>query len=166
METGPPGADCRISPQTARRCLGISSQVVSGPGKGEKTRQVRIRKANESEPRMFCRKTPNRRQNQVYLAAWDKSSRSVFMGWMVTGSSAARAWYRLACGTWEPGAPRPRERPKTQKGEVPVRVRIPMRSAGADWLVAVLKPGNAGGAKGPNRPASGRDQPARGGMLA
>ena len=36
MEAGPPDADCRISPQTARRCLGIRSQVVNGPGKGEK----------------------------------------------------------------------------------------------------------------------------------
>ena len=36
MEVGPPGADYRISPQTARRCVGISSQVVNGPGKGEK----------------------------------------------------------------------------------------------------------------------------------
>ena len=35
MEAGPPGAGCRISPQTTRRCLGISSQVVNGLGKGE-----------------------------------------------------------------------------------------------------------------------------------
>jgi hypothetical protein len=27
------------------------------------------------------------------------------MGWTVTGSSAARDWYRLSCGAWEPGAP-------------------------------------------------------------
>jgi hypothetical protein len=73
------------------------------------------------------------------------------MGWTVTGSSAARAWHRLSCGTWEPGAPMLRERPKR---EVPVRVRVPMRSAGADRLVVVSKPGNVGGAKGPNRPAS------------
>src|ERR1035441_8747804 len=35
MGVGPPGADYRISPQTARRCVGISSQVVNGPGNGE-----------------------------------------------------------------------------------------------------------------------------------
>ena len=37
MEDGgrPSGAGYRISPQTTRRCLGISSQVVNGPGKGE-----------------------------------------------------------------------------------------------------------------------------------
>jgi hypothetical protein len=59
-----------------------------------------------------------------------KSSRSLFTGWTVTGSSAARAWHRLSCGTWEPGAPMPRERPKR---EAPVRVRVPTRSAGADF---------------------------------
>ena len=37
--------------------MGIRSQVVSGPGKGEaRPRQVRTRKANESEPLMSCRK--------------------------------------------------------------------------------------------------------------
>jgi hypothetical protein len=35
MEADPPGAGYRISPQTARRCVGRSSQVVNGPGKGE-----------------------------------------------------------------------------------------------------------------------------------
>jgi hypothetical protein len=37
MEDGgrPSGAGYRISPQTTRRCLGISSQVANGPGKGE-----------------------------------------------------------------------------------------------------------------------------------
>jgi hypothetical protein len=34
MEAGPLGAGCRISPQSTRRCVGISSQVVNGPGKG------------------------------------------------------------------------------------------------------------------------------------
>jgi hypothetical protein len=75
MEAGPPGADYRISPQTARRCLGISSQVVNGPRKGEMTRHVRTRKANESEPRMFCRKTPNRHPNQMHLAVSNADER-------------------------------------------------------------------------------------------
>ena len=57
----------------------------TGKKKASLTRQVRARKANESEPRMFCRKTLNRHRNQAYLAAWDKSSRSLFMGWTVTG---------------------------------------------------------------------------------
>jgi hypothetical protein len=35
IEAGPPGAGCRISPQTIRRCVGISSQVLNRPGKSE-----------------------------------------------------------------------------------------------------------------------------------
>ena len=38
-----------------------------------------------------------------------------------------------------------------------------MRGAGADGLVVAMKPGNAGGAKGPDTSAAGRGQPAMGG---
>jgi len=38
-----------------------------------------------------------------------------------------------------------------------------MRGAGTDGLVGAMKPGNAGGAKGPDTPAVGRGQPAMGG---
>jgi RNA-directed DNA polymerase len=38
-----------------------------------------------------------------------------------------------------------------------------MRGAGADGLEVAMKPGNAGGAKGPDIPAPGRGQPAMGG---
>src|SRR5262245_43214399 len=44
--------------------------------------------------------------------------------------------------------------------------RVPMRGTGADQPVVVMKPGNAGGAKGLNGSADGRDQPARGGIPA
>ena len=164
MAAGPPGADYRISPQTARRCVGIRSQVVNGSGKGEK-KLVRYVPGRRTKVNRGCsvERHPTVIKTRPIWQPGIKSSRSLFMGWTVTGSSAARAWHRLSCGTWEPGAPMPRERPK---GEAPVRVRVPMRSAGADRLVVVSKPGNAGGAKGPNRPASGMDQPARGGMLA
>ncbi len=43
---------------------------------------------------------------------------------------------------------------------------VPMRGAGADGLVLAQKPGNAGGAKEPDFPASGTGQPARGGAGA
>ena len=65
--------------------MGISSQVVNGPGKGELDSSGAARKANESEPRMFCRKTLNRHRNQADLASWDKSSGSLLIGWTVTG---------------------------------------------------------------------------------
>jgi len=38
-----------------------------------------------------------------------------------------------------------------------------MRGAGTDGLVVAMKPGNAGGAKGPDTSAAGRGQPAMGG---
>src|SRR5512143_1824375 len=41
-----------------------------------------------------------------------------------------------------------------------------MRGAGADGLEVAMKPGNAGGAKGPDIPAPGRGQPAMGGAAA
>ena len=41
-----------------------------------------------------------------------------------------------------------------------------MRGTGADGLVGAMKPGNAGGAKGPDTLAAGRDQPAMGGVTA
>lgn len=41
-----------------------------------------------------------------------------------------------------------------------------MRGGGADGLVVVTKPGNAGGAKGPDDLAEGASQPARGGARA
>jgi hypothetical protein len=41
-----------------------------------------------------------------------------------------------------------------------------MRGAGADGLEVAMKPGNAGGAKGPDIPAPGHGQPARGGAVA
>lgn len=41
-----------------------------------------------------------------------------------------------------------------------------MRGAGTDGLEVAMKPGNAGGAKGPDIPAPGHGQPAMGGALA
>jgi hypothetical protein len=42
-------------------------------------------------------------------------------------------------------------------------MRVPKRGTGADGLVVAKKPGNAGGAKGPDDPAEGVGQPAMGG---
>jgi len=41
-----------------------------------------------------------------------------------------------------------------------------MRGEGTDGPVVVMKPGNAGGARGPDSPADGVDQPAMGGVNA
>jgi len=53
------------------------------------------------------------------------------------------------------------------KGDVQMvsamRASVPMRRTGAEQLVVVLKPGNAGGAKGLRHSASTVGQPERGG---
>jgi hypothetical protein len=46
------------------------------------------------------------------------------------------------------------------------RGRVPIRGGGADRPVVVMKPGNAGGAKGPDDLAEGLGQPAMGGARA
>jgi hypothetical protein len=43
---------------------------------------------------------------------------------------------------------------------------VPMRGEGADGLVVAKKPGNAGGARGPDDLAEGESQPAMGGAHA
>lgn len=47
-----------------------------------------------------------------------------------------------------------------------MRNRVPMRGEGTDGLVVVMKPGNAGGAKGPDSLAKGASQPEMGGTGA
>src|SRR5215831_9127626 len=87
----------------------------------------------------------------------------------VSGMEAARAWSRLWCGTWEPVAltltavhwtelvSRPRE--GGPQAETTARGRVPTRGTGADRPVVAVKPGNAGGAKGPGHPGSVGGQP-------
>jgi len=48
----------------------------------------------------------------------------------------------------------------------PARSRVPMRGGGTDRPVVVVKPGNAGGAKGSDDLADGIGQPAMGGADA
>ena len=51
--------------------------------------QVRVKKTNESEPLMTCRKAINRYQNQAALLAWDESRRHLLTDWMVPGMEVA-----------------------------------------------------------------------------
>jgi len=91
---------------------------------------------------------------------------------VVPGIKVARAWLRLWCGTWEPVAPKAMvglgHRPaRPSKGEPQVvetaRGRVPTRGTGTGRLVVVMKPGNAGGAKGAGCSGSFDSQPPRGG---
>ena len=67
------------------------------------TRQVSARKANESEPRMLCRKRLNRHRNQVDLAAWDQVQQEPVYGLdgdrQIGGASLVQTFMRNM-GTW------------------------------------------------------------------
>ena len=161
MRVGPSGTGCRTSPQSTRRCLGLRPLVVNGPGKGGRhTRQVRTRKANESEPLMTCRKHKDAIETRSRALVWDEVwGIPVYCpdgGRHKGGASLVQAFMQNV-GTWHSDA----------KGDVQgagtPRARVPMRSAGADCLVVAMRAGNAVLAKGASRPASGVGQPARGG---
>ena len=99
-------------------------------------------------------------ETRPLLAVWDEVQRGpaywLSGGRQRGGASLVQAFMRNV-GTW-----RSDEKGEAQGAGTP-RVRVPTRSAGADQLVVAMKPGNAGGAKGLNRPAAGVSQPARGG---
>jgi hypothetical protein len=59
-------------------------------------------KANESEPQLKCRNAIDDIETGFQLLAWDESGGCLFIGQMVSGMYAARAWVRLLHGTWEP----------------------------------------------------------------
>lgn len=161
MRVGPSGSGYRIRSQTAWRCVGIRSQVVSGPGKGEaRPRQVGTRKANESEPLMSCRKVKDVIETgllyRVRDRVWGEPVYCPDGGRQKGGASLVQAFMRNV-GTWRPDV-----KGETREEE-PARVRVPMRGAGADQPAVVMKSGNADGAKGLNCPALFVSQPAMGG---
>ena len=91
------------------------------------------------------------------LLSRDEPGGNLFTAQVVSGVEAARAWFGLWYGTWEPVAPIQRPlvgglAPWSWKGdpqaEETVRGRVPMRGTGTDRLVVAMRPGNAGGAKG------------------
>ncbi len=59
-------------------------------------------KANESEPQVSCRKAVDDIKTGPQPLARDESGGCLFIGQMVSGMYAARAWVRLLHGTWEP----------------------------------------------------------------
>lgn len=120
-----------------------------------------IRETNESEPPMRHRKDISVIETNLHGQGWDKT-------WKVPvdcpGGGRCRGGVKLIKAlAWNVGTER-----FDVKGEVRGaalrRIRLPMRSDGADWPVVVMKPGNSGGAKGPDRPVSGWGQPERGGV--
>ena len=59
-------------------------------------------KANESEPQVSCREAVDDIKTGSWSLPRDESGGCLFIGQMVSGMYAARAWVRLLCGTWEP----------------------------------------------------------------
>jgi len=129
-------------------------------GKGAPgVRQVRAGKASESEPLMTCRKRIDDIKTEGESFLRDQSGRNLSTAQVVSGIKAARAQLRLWHGTCEPVASIPRPaggrvacwlREGGPQAAGTVRGRVPMRGTGADRPVVAVRPGNAGGAKGPD----------------
>jgi len=160
MRAGPSDPDCRIRVQTTASCAGTMAGVVSVAEKARKTRQVCAGKTNASEPLMTCRKRWNVAETRLQLLAWDEARREP-VDW--PSGDRHEDGVRPARGSCaERGNLSPRCQGRSPSGR-PARRRVPMRGAGADGSVVAMKPGNAGGAKGPDSPAEDVGQPERGG---
>jgi hypothetical protein len=116
-----------------------------------------------SEPLMRCRKDRDAIKTRLHAYAWDEVGTRPAYG---PGGGRHRGGVNLVQAlVWNVGTEHPDAKGEV-RGEVPRRVSVPMRGAGADRLVVAMKPGNAGGAKVPGRPVSGMNQPDRGGVHA
>ena len=121
---------------------------------------MRTEKANASEPLMKCRKRTDDIKTGEKSLPRDEPGGNLLTAQAVSGMKVARARPRLLCGTREPATTMLRPvgtvPGRLRKGEPQVagtaRGRVPMRVAGTDRLVVVMKPGNAGGAKGAGCP--------------
>jgi hypothetical protein len=126
-------------------------------------RQVGAKKANVSEPLMTYRKRKDdvKTEGSRYLGM--SAGGDLLTARVASGMKMARAWFRHLCGTREPVARCQSQRWLTAKGDrqaaETVRRRVPMRTTGADRPVVVMKPSNAGGAKGAGCPGVFTGQP-------
>jgi hypothetical protein len=158
-----------------RKVLRSKAVVLSVAGKGAPSaRQVGAGKANESDPLMTCRKEQDDIKTGLGRLARDQPGGCLSIGQVVSGMKVARARLRRLCGTWEP-ALRYRDWPVAQavacswsrerdvQAAESVRARVASRSAGADRLVVVMTPGNAGRATGAGHPGLFGGQPPSGG---
>lgn len=163
MRVGPSETGCRTSLQTASALRGPKNpgceQIEEKGGAG--LRQVWTRKANESEPSMRRRKGINAIETRLRMYAWDKAQKGPAYG-LSDGRRRDGASLVQAL-VWNVGTECSDVKGEVQ-GETPRRTSVPMRSNGADWPVVTMKPGNAGGVKGPGCPVSGVCQLARGGV--
>jgi hypothetical protein len=131
------------------------------------SRQAGTGKANASEPLLKRRKRSGVIKTGVQSLPRDEPGGCLLTGQVVTGVKVARARFRHQHGTWEPVAPmalagcwagQPKGVPQAAET---ARGRVPVRGTGADRLVVVVRPGNAGGAKGADYSGSSGGQPPR-----
>ena len=158
MRVGPSGPDCRIGTQTTGCCAAPRGWVVSETGKGGQTRQVSARKTNESEPLMTCRKRSN-----VLETGFCSLARDEALGEPVDCQSGVRheGGVSLAQALLRNVGTLVTMRRESSEW-LPHEDRVPKRAEGTDGLVVAMKPGNAGGAKGPDDLANDVSQPEMG----
>ncbi len=170
MEVGPPeppaGGGSK-PPQAAPVKRRGSERCGKGAQKGvrcESRRRTTVNRRRSVETNLDDVKTED------VLLPWEKPESSLLTARAASGIKAARARLRLSCGTWEPAVSMPgktRHSPgRTRKGDPQAaetaRGGVPKRGAGTDCPVVVMKPGNAGGAKGAGYPGLLGGQPRRG----
>src|SRR3954447_2260033 len=112
---------------------------------------------------MRCRKRRDVTETRLQSLAWDPAETRPAYGLGGDRHKGGVISVRALAGNV--GSWRPRWQGKAARGRPP-RATVPRRGAGSDQPIVALKPGNAGGAKGLNGPAEGREQPARGGLPA
>jgi len=131
-------------------------------------RQVGARKANESKPLKTCRECLlMTSEPRLELRLGRSLGGDLLTAQAASGIKVVRAWFRLLHGTREPGASilgsAARKRGAVREGELQAeetaRGRVPQRGTGAGRPVVVMKPGNAGGAKGTRYPGEFGGQP-------
>ncbi len=137
-------------------------------GKGVlRGRQVRAKKANASEPPVKCRKRSDDVETGEESLTRDQPGGYLLTAQAASGMKAARAWLRLLRGTCEPatsisgvvGEVSTSAREGGPQAAETARGRVPTRGAGTDRSIVVMKPGNAGGAKGAGCPGTLTGQP-------
>ena len=160
MRDGPSDSGCRTRVQTTASCAGPTAGVVSVAEKAGTTRQVCAGKTNASEPLMKCRKRRDVAETRLQLLVWEEARR-VPADW--PSGDRHEDGVRPARGFCvERGNLELRCQGRSPSGR-PARSRVPKRSTGTDGSVLVMKPGNAGGAKGPDSLAEEGGQPEMGG---
>lgn len=162
MRAGPSDSDCRIRVQTPTSCFSSMAEVVSVAGKGgQSARQVSHGKTNASKPPMMHRKySSGVVETRGDTTSWDQARREPVY-W--PGGNRCRGGVIPMAGSCAEHGNLRRDAKGDPKGGGPAEGRVPMRDAGADGFVIVMRPGNTGGAKGPDLPAKVTRQPETGG---